>query len=128
MLRLPMERDIPVGVIRDNPQWPFDPVDCIAEAEEVEPCNPVRDETLGLTESIRTEEDAVLAEHPIAIVGDSLFAGSMGGGQISFQDALKNNREKILTLPEDTIICPGHGPLTSVAEEMTYNPFFPELK
>ena len=47
---------------------------------------------------------------PVAIVGDSLFAGSMGGGQISFADALANNRDKILSLPDDTIICPGHGP------------------
>ncbi|MGI9239981.1 MAG: MBL fold metallo-hydrolase [Verrucomicrobiales bacterium] len=67
-------------------------------------------------------------ERPLAIVGDSLFAGSMGGGKISFPDALKNNREKILTLPDDTVICPGHGPLSSVAEEKAHNPFFPELK
>jgi hydroxyacylglutathione hydrolase len=61
---------------------------------------------------------------PIAIVGDSLFAGSMGGGNISYQDALRNNREKILTLPDDTIICPGHGPMTTVGEEKAHNPFF----
>ena len=67
-------------------------------------------------------------ERPIAIVGDALFAGSMGGGQVSFSDALANNREKILTLPDDTIVCPGHGPLSSIAEEKAHNPFFPELK
>jgi len=67
-------------------------------------------------------------ERTIAIVGDSLFAGSMGGGKVSFPDALTNNREKILTLPDDTIICPGHGPLTTVGEEKAHNPFFPELK
>lgn len=61
---------------------------------------------------------------PVAIVGDSLFAGSMGGGAVSYQDALKNNREKILTLPEETIICPGHGPLTTVGKERRENPFF----
>lgn len=61
---------------------------------------------------------------PLAIVGDAIFAGSMGGGIVSFSDAWKNNREKILTLPENTIICPGHGPLTSVAEEKRNNPFF----
>ncbi|MEM7603033.1 MAG: MBL fold metallo-hydrolase [Verrucomicrobiota bacterium] len=63
-------------------------------------------------------------EKPIAVVGDALFAGSMGGGIFSFEDAWKNNREKILTLPESTILCPGHGPMTSVGEEKLNNPFF----
>jgi len=61
---------------------------------------------------------------PVAIVGDSLFAGSMGGGNISYRDALRNNLEKILTLPDETIICPGHGPMTTVGEEKQHNPFF----
>src|SRR5216110_1894878 len=61
---------------------------------------------------------------PIAIVGDSLFAGSMGGGTVSYKDAVRNNLEKILTLPDETIICPGHGPMTSVGEEKKHNPFF----
>jgi len=61
---------------------------------------------------------------PIAIVGDSLFAGSMGGGNVSYNDALQNNIEKILTLPDETIICPGHGPMTTVGEEKAHNPFF----
>ena len=61
---------------------------------------------------------------PVAIVGDSLFAGSMGGGNISYDDAVRNNREKILTLPDETIICPGHGPLTTVGKEKRDNPFF----
>jgi hydroxyacylglutathione hydrolase len=61
---------------------------------------------------------------PIAVVGDSLFAGSMGGGNVSYNDALRNNLEKILTLPDETIICPGHGPMTTVGEEKVHNPFF----
>lgn len=61
---------------------------------------------------------------PVAVVGDSLFAGSMGGGNVSYNDALQNNLKKILTLPDETIICPGHGPMTSVGEERKHNPFF----
>jgi hydroxyacylglutathione hydrolase len=61
---------------------------------------------------------------PIAVVGDSLFAGSMGGGNVSYKDAVRNNLEKILRLPDETIICPGHGPLTTVGEEREHNPFF----
>lgn len=62
--------------------------------------------------------------HPVAIVGDSLFAGSMGGGNVSYEDALRNNRKKILTLPDETVVCPGHGPLTTVGKEKRDNPFF----
>jgi glyoxylase-like metal-dependent hydrolase (beta-lactamase superfamily II) len=61
---------------------------------------------------------------PVAVVGDSIFAGSMGGGGISYPDAVKNNLEQILTLPANTVICPGHGPLTSVGEEQKNNAFF----
>ena len=53
-------------------------------------------------------------ERPIAIVGDAIFAGSMGGGMISYEDALRTNREKIMALPDVTVLCPGHGPLTTV--------------
>ncbi len=63
-------------------------------------------------------------DQPVAIVGDSLFAGSMGGGNVSYEDALRNNLEKIMTLPNDTILCPGHGPITTVLEEKRHNPFF----
>jgi glyoxylase-like metal-dependent hydrolase (beta-lactamase superfamily II) len=60
----------------------------------------------------------------IAAVGDAMFAGSMGGGSVSYKDALRTNREEILSLPNDTIICPGHGPMTTVAVEKESNPFF----
>ncbi|MCG3149420.1 MAG: Hydroxyacylglutathione hydrolase [Verrucomicrobiae bacterium] len=60
----------------------------------------------------------------LAIVGDAVFAGSMGGGAVSYAEALRTNKESILTLPDDTVICPGHGPLTTVGEEKLHNPFF----
>lgn len=66
--------------------------------------------------------------HPLAIVGDALFAGSMGGPKLSLADALRTNREHIFSLPDNTVICPGHGPLTTVGEEKQHNPFFPEFK
>ncbi len=62
---------------------------------------------------------------PVAIVGDAIFAGSMGGGNVSYADALRNNREKILNLPDETVICPGHGPMTTVGKEKRDNAFFP---
>ena len=63
-------------------------------------------------------------ERPVAIVGDALFAGSMGGPMISYEACLRTNRKEIFSLPPDTLICPGHGPLTTVALERTNNPFF----
>ena len=62
--------------------------------------------------------------HPLAIVGDSLFASSMGGGMESYPDAHRNNVEKVLRLPAATVLACGHGPLTTVGEELEHNPFF----
>ena len=67
-------------------------------------------------------------DQPVAIVGDALFAGSMGGGMISWSDALLNNRSKLFTLSDDTVVCPGHGPMTSIGEEKAHNPCYPEFK
>lgn len=63
-------------------------------------------------------------ERLLAVVGDALFAGSMGGGMVSYADALRTNREEILSLAPETVLCPGHGPLTTVGEEREHNPFF----
>jgi len=43
---------------------------------------------------------------------------------LTHADAIRNNLDKILTLPDEAIICPGHGPMTSVGEEKAHNPFF----
>jgi len=37
---------------------------------------------------------------------------------------LRTNREVIFSLPADTVLCPGHGPLTTVGWEKQWNPFF----
>jgi len=62
----------------------------------------------------------------LVICGDALFAGSIGrtdfpGGDMEL--LVKNIREKILTLPDDTLILPGHGPTTTVGQEKQSNPF-----
>jgi len=60
----------------------------------------------------------------VAIIGDTIFSGSMAKGKQS-TDLLKQKvREQIFTLPEETLLCPGHGPLTTVALEKAHNPFF----
>ncbi len=60
---------------------------------------------------------------PLAVVGDALFASSMGGSATHFADQFRHNKEKILTLPRDTVIAPGHGPLSTLAQEKQHNPF-----
>lgn len=61
---------------------------------------------------------------PLAICGDAIFSCSMGGSPTHFADQFRNNQEKLLTLPKDTVIAPGHGPLTTLAQEKHHNPFF----
>jgi hydroxyacylglutathione hydrolase len=60
----------------------------------------------------------------VAIVGDAIFAGSMGRGNPNWDLAWQKVREQILSLPPETLLCPGHGPLTTVKEEKQNNPFF----
>jgi len=59
-----------------------------------------------------------------AIVGDAIFAGSIGRGNQSWDLARQKVRDQIFSLPPETLICPGHGPLTTVGEEKAHNPFF----
>ena len=62
--------------------------------------------------------------HTAAFVGDAIFAGSVGGPNISYQDEINSVRDNILTLPDEVRIFPGHGPTTTVGEEKLHNPFF----
>jgi glyoxylase-like metal-dependent hydrolase (beta-lactamase superfamily II) len=60
------------------------------------------------------------------IAGDTLFAGSIGRTDLpggSFDKIIRSLHEKILTLPDETVVVPGHGPLTTIAEERKSNPF-----
>jgi glyoxylase-like metal-dependent hydrolase (beta-lactamase superfamily II) len=60
----------------------------------------------------------------VLFCGDVLFAGSVGGAQGAEREReLKGIRRKILTLPEDTLVYPGHGPGTTVGIEKRHNPF-----
>ena len=59
--------------------------------------------------------------------GDTLFAGSVGGafGEVStYDDILKNVQFKLFALDDETVLMPGHGPPSTIAEEKAHNPFF----
>ena len=56
--------------------------------------------------------------------GDVIFAGSMGRANSSWNDLFNSITKKVLRLPDDTGIYPGHGPATTVKQEKENNPFF----
>jgi hydroxyacylglutathione hydrolase len=60
------------------------------------------------------------------IAGDTLFAGSIGRTDLpggSFEKIIRSLHQTVLTLPDDTVVVPGHGPLTTIGEERESNPF-----
>jgi glyoxylase-like metal-dependent hydrolase (beta-lactamase superfamily II) len=63
--------------------------------------------------------------HSIALVGDCLFAGSIGRTDLPMSNPrdLAASLERIVALAEDTIVYPGHGPVTSIGVEVATNPF-----
>jgi hydroxyacylglutathione hydrolase len=60
----------------------------------------------------------------VAVVGDAIFAGSIGGAREKAGLAKQKIRDQIFSLPPATLICPGHGPMTTVEQEKANNPFF----
>jgi len=62
----------------------------------------------------------------LVFVGDTLFAGSVGRTDFpsaSFTQLVRSIKEKLFTLPDETLCLPGHGPTTTIAQEKTHNPF-----
>jgi hydroxyacylglutathione hydrolase len=60
------------------------------------------------------------------IAGDTLFAGSIGRTDLpggSFDKIMRSLHEKVLALPDDTTVVPGHGPVTTIGQERAQNPF-----
>jgi len=60
------------------------------------------------------------------IAGDTLFAGSIGRTDLpggSYDKILNSLHERVLALPDETVVVPGHGPLTTIGDERETNPF-----
>lgn len=60
------------------------------------------------------------------IAGDTLFAGSIGRTDLpggSFKKIMESLNGPVLSLPDETVVIPGHGPLTTIGEERESNPF-----
>jgi glyoxylase-like metal-dependent hydrolase (beta-lactamase superfamily II) len=69
-------------------------------------------------------------EAPILFSGDHLFAGSIGRTDLpggSFEELMASMAEKILPMPDDMHVLPGHGQVTTIGFERRTNPFILEL-
>ncbi len=66
------------------------------------------------------------ADDAVALVGDALFRRGVGRWDLpggDFATLARSIRTQIYTLPDRTIVCPGHGPRTTVGEEKAGNPY-----
>ena len=66
------------------------------------------------------------SDKKIVFTGDALFKQSIGRTDLpggDYATLINSITEKILTLPDSTIICPGHGPTTTVKDEKKFNPY-----
>jgi len=67
-----------------------------------------------------------VADAGVTFVGDVIFAGSIGRTDLpggDFQQLMRSIREQVLSLPDETVLYPGHGPATTVGHERVANPF-----
>jgi hydroxyacylglutathione hydrolase len=62
----------------------------------------------------------------LLIAGDTLFAGSIGRTDLpggSFEKIMRSLHERVMKLPDETVVIPGHGPKTTIGQEKEENPF-----
>ena len=66
------------------------------------------------------------APQKLLIAGDTLFARSIGRTDLpggSLQKIMRSLHDRVLTLPDETVVIPGHGPTTTIGKEREENPF-----
>jgi glyoxylase-like metal-dependent hydrolase (beta-lactamase superfamily II) len=78
-------------------------------------------------QSVAQEEPEIVAPRaPQLFSGDTLFAGSIGRTDLwggSMEKIMDSLRSKLMHLPDDTVVYPGHGPVTTIGNERHLNPF-----
>jgi hydroxyacylglutathione hydrolase len=77
-----------------------------------------------------SEAGKITLAAPQLFAGDTLFAGSIGRTDLwggSMKDILASLKGKLMELPDETIVHPGHGPRTTIGEERHTNPFLMPL-
>ncbi len=67
-----------------------------------------------------------LVEGGPLVAGDTLFQGSIGRTDLwggDFEGIMQSIQTRLMTLPDDTLVIPGHGPTTTIGQERRFNPF-----
>ncbi|SDI43638.1 hydroxyacylglutathione hydrolase [Rhodococcus triatomae] len=78
----------------------------------------------------RTHTDTDEGRLPLALTGDTLFQGSIGRTDLpggDHEQLLGSIATRLLVLPDDTVVLPGHGPASTVGDERRTNPFLAGL-
>jgi len=79
-----------------------------------------------LVESAHDPDERQHAEEHRLIAGDTLFRGSIGRTDLpggSYPQIIRSIQQKLLVLPDDLVVYPGHGPITTIGCEREHNPF-----
>ncbi|MFY9689176.1 MAG: MBL fold metallo-hydrolase [Candidatus Acidiferrales bacterium] len=88
---------------------------------------PTAAQTQSVAESTRARDAAGKnSDAAVLLAGDTLFHGSIGRTDLpggSYPQILKSIREKLLVLPDEMIVLPGHGETTTIGQEREDNPF-----
>ena len=131
------QNDLPlVAMMEDQAEW------LGVSTPEVAP--PDHDLTDGLTFGVQGLRGTVhhtpghtqgsvclhLPDQSLVLAGDTLFAGGVGRTDLPGGDTtqlLHSIQDRLLTLPEQTVVLPGHGPVTTIGEEQQSNPFLQNL-
>lgn len=82
--------------------------------------------SLVVESSSRAPDEARPAEERRLIAGDTLFQGSIGRTDLpggSYPQIIRSIQEKLLTLPDEIVVYPGHGETTTIGSEREQNPF-----
>ncbi len=80
----------------------------------------------GEIAAVPAEANKIKILAPQLFSGDTLFAGSIGRTDLwggSMEQIMNSLRTKLMHLPDDTIVHPGHGPVTTIGNERHLNPF-----
>ena len=67
----------------------------------------------------------------VTTAGDTLFAGSIGRTDLpggSYEKIIRSLHGQLMALPDEVVVVPGHGPVTSIGEERETNPFITETR